>query len=232
VNQPLLRVDHLGVRFASGDSEALRGASYEVDTGQTLGIIGEPATGKTVLALTTLGLTRAEVTGRISFDGRDLVELAEPELRRLRGNDLALVLPQGLHPCYKIGWQVAEVILAHRQVSKSAARDRTIGLLELVGIPEPHIRVDHYPRELSDSQRCRALIAIAIANEPKLLIADEPGRGLDDAARRQILELLRDLRQRLGAAMVILSRDLPAVAEIADQVSVLRAGRIYSSSST
>ena len=221
---PLLLVEQLSVRF--GDAQALDGISYSVDAGETLAIVGEAGSGKSVLALAMLGLTRsADITGAIWFGGRDLAALGEPELRPLRGEELALITADALHPFFTVGRQVAEGILAHRRVSRSAARDRAIDMLELAGLPEPHRRVNQYPHELSDSMRQRVMVAIAIANEPKLLLADEP-------APPDTIPLLKDVQQRLGAGMVVFSRCRGAVAELADQLSELRAGRIYSSSST
>ena len=231
---PLLQVEDLHVSFSTDDGivHAVDGVSYSVDTGRTLGIVGESGSGKTVSSLTTLGLTRfqgAEISGSICFEGRDLTDLDDGEMRRLRGNEIAMIFQDplsSLHPFYKVGSQLVEAIRTHRDVSKSAARERAIGLLELVGIPDPERRVDQYPHEFSGGMRQRAMIAMALANEPKLLIADEPTTALDVTVQAQILALLQDLQDRLGMAIIIITHDLGVVAEITDEICVMYAGRI------
>jgi peptide/nickel transport system ATP-binding protein len=237
---PLLKVEDLRVYFDTEDGvvHAVDGVSYSVDTGKTLGIVGESGSGKTVSSLTTLGLTRlqgARVSGRIYFEGRDLVGRPDSELRRLRGNDIAMIFQDplsSLHPFYKVGHQLVEAIRVHRNVSKSAARKRSVELLELVGIPDPRRRVDQYPHEFSGGMRQRAMIAMALANEPKLLIADEPTTALDVTVQAQILALLQDLQDRLGMAIIIITHDLGVVAEITDEICVMYAGRIVEHAST
>jgi peptide/nickel transport system ATP-binding protein len=232
--EPLLRVEDLRVSFHTEDGvvHAVDGVSYGVDTGRTLGIVGESGSGKTVASLTALGLTQlqgAAVTGHIYFEGRDLVTLQDSQLRRLRGNEIAMIFQDplsSLHPFYKVGSQIVEAIRIHREVSKSAARDRAVDLLELVGIPDPHRRVDQYPHEFSGGMRQRAMIAMALANEPKLLIADEPTTALDVTVQAQILALLQSLQDRLGMAIIIITHDLGVVAEITDEICVMYAGRI------
>jgi peptide/nickel transport system ATP-binding protein len=236
----LLSVEDLRVEFATGDGlvHAVDGISYSVTPGRTLGIVGESGSGKTVSSLTTLGLTRGprtRIAGRISFEGRDLVPASEEELRAIRGNDIAMIFQDplsSLHPFYKVGWQLAEIMRAHREISKAAARDRAIELLELVGIPDPARRVDQYPHEFSGGMRQRAMIAMALANEPKLLIADEPTTALDVTVQAQILHLLETLQDRLGMAIIIITHDLGVVAEIADEIAVMYAGRIVEHGST
>jgi peptide/nickel transport system ATP-binding protein len=236
----LFEVEDLRVTFATDDGvvHAVDGISYALDAGQTLGIVGESGSGKTVSSLTALGLTRlqgAEVTGSIRFDGEDLVAMSDAELRRIRGNDIAMIFQDplsSLHPFYKVGWQLIEAVLTHRDVSRSAARDRAIDLLELVGIPDPHRRVDEYPHEFSGGMRQRAMIAMALANEPKLLIADEPTTALDVTVQAQILELLEELQNRLGMAIIMITHDLGVVAEITDEICVMYAGRIVERAST
>jgi peptide/nickel transport system ATP-binding protein len=230
----LLRVEDLRVTFPTEDGlvHAVDGVSYSVDTGKTLGIVGESGSGKTVSSLTTMGLTRrqgAQVSGQIFFEDRDLVGLGDDQLRRIRGNDIAMIFQDplsSLHPFYKVGWQLIEAVRMHREVSKQAARDHAIDLLELVGIPDPHKRVDQYPHEFSGGMRQRAMIAMALLNEPKLLIADEPTTALDVTVQAQILELLQDLQDRLGMAIIIITHDLGVVAEITDEICVMYAGRI------
>ncbi len=233
-DSPLLRVEDLRVEFPTenGVVHAVDGVSFEVARGQTLGIVGESGSGKTVTALTLLGLTRAQgarVSGRILFDGVDLVTLPEARLRALRGCELAIVFQDplsSLHPLYRVGAQVVEAIRAHREVSRRAAREQTVALLELVGLPEPARSVDAYPHELSGGQRQRAMLAMALANEPRLLIADEPTTALDVTVQAQILALLRRLREELGMALVLVTHDLGVAAEMADEVAVMQAGRV------
>jgi peptide/nickel transport system ATP-binding protein len=231
---PLLAVENLRVQFATDDGivHAVDGVSCSIKAGRTLGIVGESGSGKSVTALTTLGLTRSArttISGRIMFGSRDLVMVTNEELRRIRGDEIAMVFQDplsSLHPFYKVGSQLSEAVLAHREVSKAAARDRAIDLLELVGIPDPHRRVDQYPHEFSGGMRQRAMIAMALVNEPKLLIADEPTTALDVTVQAQILALLAELQRRLGMAIVIITHDLGVVAEVADEIAVMYAGRI------
>jgi peptide/nickel transport system ATP-binding protein len=236
----LLQVEDLRVTFDTQDGvvHAVDGISYSVDIGKTLGIVGESGSGKSVSSLTTLGLTRtqgANVSGKMLFGGRDLVALSDDELRKIRGNEIAMIFQDplsSLHPFYKVGDQLVEAVLVHRKVSKKAARDRAIDLLELVGIPDPRRRVDQHPHEFSGGMRQRAMIAMALANEPQLLIADEPTTALDVTVQAQILALLEDLQQRLGMAIIIITHDLGVVAEIADDICVMYAGRIVERGST
>jgi peptide/nickel transport system ATP-binding protein len=237
---PLLQVEDLRVSFPTEDGvvHAVDGISYSVDTGRTLGIVGESGSGKSVSSMTTLGLTRtqgAEISGRIMFDGSDLVSMSDDDLRKIRGNELAMIFQDplsSLHPFYRVGWQLVEAIQIHRKVSNSAARERAVELLELVGIPDPAHRVDQYPHEFSGGMRQRAMIAMALANEPKLLIADEPTTALDVTVQAQILALLDDLQRRLGMAIIIITHDLGVVAETADEIAVMYAGRIVEHGST
>jgi peptide/nickel transport system ATP-binding protein len=232
---PLLRVEDLRVSYATEDGtvQAVDGISYELGRGRTLGIVGESGSGKTVAALSVLGLTRAEgatVSGRISFEGHgDLLALEESELRAIRGDEIAMVFQDplsALHPMYRVGAQIVEAVRAHRGLAKTAARTRAIELLDLVGIPEPSARVDSYPHELSGGQRQRAMIAMALANDPKLLIADEPTTALDVTVQAQILALLSRLQRERGMALVLVTHDLGVVAEMADEIAVMYAGRI------
>ena len=232
--EPLLRVEDLHVEFPSEDGlvHAVDGITYQVYGGRTLGIVGESGSGKTVSSLTTLGLTRrqgAKISGRILFEGRDLVTLPEDELRSIRGNDIAMIFQDplsSLHPLYRVGKQLTEAVRTHRDVSKDAARKRAIELLGLVGIPDPSRRVDMFPHEFSGGMRQRVMIAMALANEPKLLIADEPTTALDVTVQAQILALLERLQRELGMAIVIITHDMGVVAEMADDIAVMYAGRI------
>ncbi len=237
--EALLRVENLRVEFPTEDGivHAVDGITYEVHRGRTLGIVGESGSGKTVSSLTTLGLTRgqgANVSGRILFDGRDLVGLSEGELRSIRGNDIAMIFQDPLssmHPFFKVGAQLIEAVRAHQDVSRAKARERAVELLGLVGIPDPSRRVDEYPHEFSGGMRQRAMIAMALANEPRLLIADEPTTALDVTVQAQILALLERLQRELGMAIVIITHDLGVVAEMADDIAVMYAGRIVETTS-
>jgi peptide/nickel transport system ATP-binding protein len=236
---PLLRVEELRVAFPTEDGivHAVDGITYEVHAGRTLGIVGESGSGKTVSSLTTLGLTRrqgARISGRILFEGKDLLTLPEDELRSIRGDDIAMIFQDplsSLHPLYRVGRQLTEAVRAHRDVSKAKARERAIELLGLVGIPDPARRVDEYPHEFSGGMRQRVMIAMALANEPKLLIADEPTTALDVTVQAQILALMERLQQELGMAIVIITHDLGVVAEMADDIAVMYAGRIVEATS-
>jgi peptide/nickel transport system ATP-binding protein len=237
--EPLLRVEDLRVEFPTEDGivHAVDGITYQVHGGRTLGIVGESGSGKTVASLTTLGLTRrqgARISGRILFEGRDLLALSEEELRKIRGNEIAMIFQDplsSLHPFYKVGAQLVEAILAHRSVPKAQARERAVELLRLVGIPDPSRRVEDYPHEFSGGMRQRAMIAMALANEPKLLIADEPTTALDVTVQAQILALMERLQRELGMAIVIITHDLGVVAEMADDIAVMYAGRIVETAS-
>jgi peptide/nickel transport system ATP-binding protein len=230
---PLLRVEGLSVQIPTeaGVVRAVECVDFEIARGRALGIVGESGSGKTVASLALLGLLgpAAHVTGRAEFEGRDLLTLAPRELRALRGAEIAMVFQDplaALHPLHRVGWQIVEAIRAHRSLSRERARTRAVELLELVGIPEPHRRVRAYPHELSGGQRQRAMIAMALANEPRLLIADEPTTALDVTVQAQILELLGRLRRELNMALVLIAHDLAVVAQVADEVLVMRAGRV------
>jgi peptide/nickel transport system ATP-binding protein len=237
---PLLEAKDLRVRFPTEDGvvHAVDGISYSVAPGKTLGIVGESGSGKSVSSLTTLGLTRkygGKIDGKLLFEGKDLVEMSDDQLRRIRGNDIAMIFQDplsSLHPFYKVGKQLMEAMVIHRDLSKSAARSRAVELLELVGIPDPKRRVDQFPHEFSGGMRQRVMIAMALANEPKLLIADEPTTALDVTVQAQILALLGDLQERLGMAIILITHDLGVVAEIADDIAVMYAGRIVETAPT
>ena len=238
VEGPLLRVEDLRVSYETEDGkvQAVDGITYELGRGRTLGIVGESGSGKTVAALSVLGLTRAEgasVSGRVELAGwGDLLALDERELRKVRGNEVAMVFQDplsSLHPLYRVGAQIVEAIRAHRDVPKSAARAQAIELLELVGIPDPNKRVDAYPHELSGGQRQRVMIAMALCNDPKLLIADEPTTALDVTVQAQILGLLARLQRERGMAIVLVTHDLGVVADMADEIAVMYAGQIVES---
>jgi peptide/nickel transport system ATP-binding protein len=233
-SQPLLCVEDLRVEFPTegGVVQAVNGVSFELERGRTLGIVGESGSGKSVCALSMMGLTRAQgarSSGRILFEGVDLMALPERGMRALRGNQMAMVFQDplsSLHPLLRVGTQIVEAIRAHREVSRRAAREQAIALLDQVGISEPSRRVDAYPHELSGGMRQRAMIAMALANEPQLLIADEPTTALDVTVQAQLLALLRRLREELGMALVLVTHDLGVVAEMADEIAVMHTGRI------
>ncbi|HEV3380497.1 MAG TPA: ABC transporter ATP-binding protein [Trebonia sp.] len=228
----LLEVKDLHVSFSTADGvvQAVRGVSFDVDAGRTLGIVGESGSGKTVLTQTLLALTPgAEVTGSAVFEGTDLLDLPEDQMRRVRGARIAVIFQDpltSLHPLYRIGWQISEMIRAHdKSVSKKEARERSIDLLRRVGIPKPETRVDDYPHQFSGGMRQRAMIAMALSLEPKLIIADEPTTALDATVQAQILDLLLHLQQESGTALILITHDLGVVADIADDVMVMYAGR-------
>src|SRR3954466_13848453 len=231
---PLLEVVDLRVHFETDDGlvKAVDGISYTVDRGQTLGIVGESGSGKSVSSLTVMGLTRsrnARISGTVKFDGKDLLGASEEEMRQIRGDEIAMIFQDplsSLHPFYKVGKQISEGVLAHRDVSKAQAWDRAVEMLSLVGIPEPRKRADAYPHEFSGGMRQRAMIAMALANDPKLLIADEPTTALDVTVQAQILELIERLQSEFDTAVVVITHDLGVVAEMADEIAVMYAGRI------
>jgi peptide/nickel transport system ATP-binding protein len=234
VSEPLLQVQDLRVHFATEDGvvKASDGISFELDRGRVLGIVGESGSGKSVSSLTIMGLSRAQnarISGSVIFDGRDLLTLGPEQMRAVRGNEIAMIFQDplsSLHPFYRVGDQLVEAIQAHREVPRGAALDRALELLALVGIPEPKRRVRAYPHEFSGGMRQRAMIAMALANEPKLLIADEPTTALDVTVQAQILELIGRLKDELGMAVIIITHDLGIVAEMADEIAVMYAGRI------
>jgi peptide/nickel transport system ATP-binding protein len=230
----LLEIEDLRVGFRTQDGlvQAVRGVSLEVAAGGALGIVGESGSGKSVAMLTVLGLTRgptAEIAGEIRFEGRDLVGARESELRAVRGGRIAMIFqdPQSsMHPFYRVGRQLVEALKAHQTMTRTAARERAVELLALVGIPEPRRRVDAYPHEYSGGMRQRAMIAMALANDPELLIADEPTTALDVTVQAQILDLLARLREELGMALVLLTHDLGVVAQVTDEIAVMYAGEV------
>ena len=230
----LLEVRDLRVQFETEDGvvKAVDGVSFDVEKGKTLGIVGESGSGKSVANLTILGLTRApntRVSGRIMFEGRDLAELPAEDLRKVRGDEIAMIFQDpltSLHPFYKVGKQLVEAVMAHQDCSKAAARKQAVELFGLVGIPDAERRIDEYPHEFSGGMRQRAMIAMALVNDPKILIADEPTTALDVTIQAQILRLIQGLQERLGMAVILITHDLGVIAEVADDVNVMYAGRI------
>jgi peptide/nickel transport system ATP-binding protein len=229
---PLLEVDDLSVSFNTPDGvvKAVRNISFSVDAGKTLGIVGESGSGKSVSTQTVMGLTRgAAISGRALFEGTDLFSLSPKALQSIRGAQIAMIFQDplsSLHPFYKVGWQIVEMIRAHdKSFSKSAAKARAVELLGLVGIPQPARRVDDYPHQFSGGMRQRAMIAMAMALNPKLLIADEPTTALDVTVQAQVLEVMAKLQREFGTAIVMITHDLGVIADIADDVVVMYAGR-------
>ncbi|HEY8086405.1 MAG TPA: ABC transporter ATP-binding protein [Polyangiaceae bacterium] len=232
---PLLRVRDLVTSFRT-DTGALRAVdqvSFDVPRATTVALVGESGCGKSVTALSILRLVatppgRIE-SGKVELDGRDLLHLPEREMRDVRGNVVSMIFQEpmtSLNPVYTAGWQIMEAIRLHQKKSRGQARERTIELLRLVGIPEPAVQVDAYPHQLSGGQRQRVMIAMALACEPKLLIADEPTTALDVTIQAQILELLRDLQRRLSMSILLITHDLGVVAENAQEVVVMYAARV------
>jgi peptide/nickel transport system ATP-binding protein len=229
----LLEVDDLHVSFRTEDGivQAVRGVSFQVDAGQTLGIVGESGSGKSVSTMTVMGLTRgARITGRALFEGRDLLTLGEDKLRKIRGAEIGMIFQDplsSLHPYYRVGWQIVEMIRQHeRGMSKEKARARAIELLRLVGIPQADRRVDDYPHQFSGGMRQRAMIAMAMALNPKLLIADEPTTALDVTVQAQVLAVIKNLQEEFGTAVILITHDLGVVADAADEVQVMYAGKL------
>ena len=229
----LLEVRDLRVRFPTdeGPVKAVDGVSLRVDPGATLGVVGESGSGKSVTFMTVMGLIdrrAAEVTGEVLFKGRDLLTAPPEELRRLRGASVAMVFQDpmtALHPMYRIGDQIAETVRTHRGVDRRTAAAAAVTALERVGIPSPEERARQYSYELSGGMRQRAMIAMALVLEPELLIADEPTTALDVTIQAQILELIAEMQERLGLAVVLITHDLGVVAEVASDVLVMYAGR-------
>ncbi|MDX6580258.1 MAG: peptide/nickel transport system ATP-binding protein [Gaiellales bacterium] len=231
---PLLDVRDLHTSFRTDDGivRAVDGVSFSVEQGRTLGIVGESGSGKSVTCLTLLGLNdrrTATVTGEALFKGRDLLRLPPRELRGIRGNEIAMIFQDpmtSLNPVTRVGRQLVEAVRLHRDVSVRAARARALELLKLVGISHAERRIDDYPHQLSGGMRQRAMIAMALVNDPDLLIADEPTTALDVTTQAQILGLIGSLRDELGSAVILITHDLGVVAEVADDVAVMYAAGI------
>jgi peptide/nickel transport system ATP-binding protein len=227
----LLEVSNLQVSFSTPDGvlDAVRGLNFSVEPGKSLGIVGESGSGKSVSTQTIMGLVRgARVSGEALFEGKDLLQMSGDELREIRGNQIAMIFQDplsSLHPYYRVGWQIVEMIQAHdKSISKSKARARAIELLKLVGIPQPERRVDDYPHQFSGGMRQRAMIAMAMALNPKLLIADEPTTALDVTVQAQVLQVMRRMQEDFGTAVIMITHDLGVIAEMADDVVVMYAG--------
>jgi len=231
----LLSIENLNIGF--GATQAVRGLSLDIASGESLGLVGESGSGKSVTALAILRLLdpAARVEGRIAFDGRDLVALPAEEMRRLRGREIAMIFQEpmtALNPVMPVGEQIAEAVRVHqRELSRSQVRDKVLEAMHAVALPDPAGRYGDYPHQFSGGQRQRILIAMAIANRPRLLIADEPTTALDVTVQAQILELLADLRRRFGLAMLFISHDLAVVSQVADRGAVMRHGLLLEQAS-
>src|SRR5262247_1991787 len=230
----MLEIDDLRIHFPTDDGlvKAVDGVSFTLDRGKTLGIVGESGSGKSVTSLGIMGLhhgTKANITGSIWLDGEELVAASAGRVRQLRGSKIAMIFQDplsSLHPFYTVGAQIAEAYLIHNKVSKKAAKDHAVDMLQRVGIPNPQTRVDDYPHQFSGGMRQRAMIAMALSCNPELLIADEPATALDVTVQAQILDLVSDLQQEYGSAVIIITHDLGVVAELADDILVMYAGRM------
>jgi peptide/nickel transport system ATP-binding protein len=230
----LLEVKELKTSFRTDDGivKAVDGVSFDVEKGQTLGIVGESGSGKSVTCLTIMGLNAKRNTitsGTAAFRGEDLLTMNSKRLRDIRGNDIAMIFQDpmtSLNPVHSIGKQLVEAILLHRDVTKSQARGRALELLKAVGIPRAERRIDDYPHQFSGGMRQRVMIAMALVNDPDLLIADEPTTALDVTTQAQILELMNRLQREFGSAIIVITHDLGVVAETADDVVVMYAARI------
>jgi peptide/nickel transport system ATP-binding protein len=232
---PLIEIRQLRVTFHGDDgrtTHAVDAVDLTVANGATLGLVGESGCGKSVTSLAIMGLLpkqSADITGSIRFEGFDLLQVSDETLRDLRGNRLAMIFQEpmtSLNPSFTIGDQIIETILRHRGGTRSAARKRAIELLRRVHIPSPERRIDEYPHKLSGGMRQRVMIAMALACDPRLLIADEPTTALDVTLQAQILDLMRELKAESGAAIILITHDLGVVAEICDEVAVMYAGEI------
>ena len=234
MSEPFLVVEDLTVKFPTEDGlvNAVTDLSYTVEQGRTLGIVGESGSGKSVSSMAVLGLhdmRTARITGSIKVGGQEVVNLPEAKLRKLRGREVAMIFQDALaalHPFYKVGKQLAEAYTVHHpDASKRDARKKAIEMLDRVGIPQPDRRVDDFPHQFSGGMRQRAMIAMGLINDPKLLIADEPTTALDVTVQAQILDLLQDLQREFNSAVIIITHDLGVIAEMADDILVMYGGR-------
>jgi peptide/nickel transport system ATP-binding protein len=232
-SEPFLVVEGLTVKFPTADGlvHAVTDLSYTLELGRTLGIVGESGSGKSVSSMALMGLhdsKRTRLSGSIRLDGTEMVGMSDTEMRKWRGREAAMVFQDALsalHPFYSVGDQISESYRAHHSVSRSVAKKRAVEMLDRVGIPQPADRVDNYPHEFSGGMRQRAMIAMALVNNPRLLIADEPTTALDVTVQAQILDLLQDLQREFGSAIILITHDLGVIAETADDVLVMYGGR-------
>jgi peptide/nickel transport system ATP-binding protein len=232
-SKAFLQVRDLRVHFPTDDGlvKSVDGLSFGVDRGRTLGIVGESGSGKSVTSMSVMGLHKkgtARISGEILLDGKDLISSTPEQVRKMRGKRMAMIFQDPLsamHPYYTVGNQIIEAYKIHNDVSTRKARGHAIEMLDRVGIPEPHRRVDAYPHQYSGGMRQRAMIAMALSCDPDLLIADEPTTALDVTVQAQILDLIRDLQKEFNSAVIIITHDLGVVAELADDILVMYAGR-------
>jgi oligopeptide/dipeptide ABC transporter ATP-binding protein len=229
---PVLEVENLTVDFPTEDGvvHAVRGVSFSLEPREVLGIVGESGSGKSVTSLAIMGLLprNAKVRGSVRYQGNDLLKFGQKSIARIRGKSIAMIFQDpmtSLNPVYSVGWQLAEAVLAHNDVSKKQAWDRATELLSLVGIPNARERVNSYPHEFSGGMRQRVVIAMAMANDPDVIIADEPTTALDVTVQAQILETLETVQEQTGAAIILITHDLGVVAGQADKVLVMYAGK-------
>jgi len=238
-DRAFLEVDNLQVRFPTDDGlvRAVNGLSFKLERGKTLGIVGESGSGKSVTSLAIMGLhkgTRAQIEGEIWLEGNELVSMRAEEMRRLRGTEVAMIFQDPLsamHPFYRIGAQLVEAYLVHNDVSKAVAKKRAVEMLDRVGIPSPDRRFDDYPHQFSGGMRQRAMIAMSLMCDPKLLIADEPTTALDVTVQAQILDLMNDLQKEFNSAIIIITHDLGVVAQMAEDLVVMYGGRVVEAGS-
>ncbi len=237
-DDPVLAVEDLNVAFPSEDGlvQAVRGVSYELRRGEVLGIVGESGSGKSVSSLAVMGLLpkAARITGSARVLGQEVLGLSDAKISKIRGSKIAMIFQDpltSLSPVYTVGYQLAEAVLAHRDVSKEDAWSRAVELLDIVGIPQPEQRANNYPHELSGGMRQRIVIAIAMTNNPDVIIADEPTTALDVTVQAQVMEALENAREETGAAMILITHDLGVIAGHVDRVCVMYAGKLVEAGS-
>lgn len=239
-DEPLLAVRDLTVAFPTDDGlvKAVNGVSFDVFPGETLAVVGESGSGKSVTAMALMRLLpdTAQIGGSMVFDGRDVMGMSTKEMRKITGDEIAMIFQDpmtAMNPVFTVGYQLDEAILIHnKSTTKKEARQKSIGLLDLVGIPQADIRYDNYPHEFSGGMRQRAMIAMAIANQPKLLIADEPTTALDVTIQAQVMEVMQRAQEATGAAMMLITHDLGLVAGVAERVQVMYGGRLFETGDT
>lgn len=240
MNNKMLEVKNLKTSFFThvGEVQAVRGVSFHVDKGEALGIVGESGSGKSVTSMSVMRLVQFPgkiKEGEILFKERDIVKRSDKDMREIRGNEIAMIFQDpmtSLNPVYTIGDQIMEAIIQHQKVSKAEAREKAIEMLRLVGIPSPESRVDNYPHEFSGGMRQRAMIAIALSCEPDLLIADEPTTALDVTIQAQILELMKDLKEKINTSIILITHDLGVVADVCSRIIVMYGGLVMEEGTT
>ena len=235
ISEKLLSVKNLKTHFSVGNSivKAVDGVSFDLESGKTFAIVGESGSGKSITALSIMGLLPNNLSstdrGKIIFNDQDLTNLEEKEMRKIRGNSISMIFQEpmtSLNPVYDLSFQISEAIMLHQNKNKKDARKIAIEMLDLVGIPEPQKRIDSFPHELSGGMRQRAMIAMALSCNPKILIADEPTTALDVTIQAQIIELMKELQKKLGMSIIFITHDLGVVSEISDHVMVMYLGNV------